>query len=280
MTLPASFTRDGFVDPSKLRKRRRLMIGSDGPSDSGKTEFLLSAPGPGIVLCLDRGHEAMLDNPTPPVTRRDDFAFKIIQVPMATSATQNEFLEYWRAFYAEYKKALANPDALTIGLDGDSDGWELQRLAEFGKLTQIPPILYTSVNAARRAMIARAFDSGKTVIATHKIKKHYKALIDDKGAVVVDKNSGKEVREWDGVSYQRQGFEDQDYLWQVQISHMFRPARTLPSGKEIPQKWGIRINKCKPDPKLVGTELWGEDCNFAGLVQTIYPDVPLAEWGY
>lgn len=280
MTIPNSFIREGFIPANMLRKRRRLMLGSDGPPDSGKTEFTLSVPGPGIVLCLDRGYEAMLDNPNPPETRRDDFAFKVITVPMATSATQNEFLDYWRAFYTEYKKALANVDARVVVLDGDSDGWELQRLAEFGKLTQIPPILYTSVNAARRAMIAKAFDSGKTIIATHKIKKQYKALLNPDGSVALDKSSGREIREWDGKTYQRQGFEDQDYLWQVQISHMYRPATVNARGLEIPQKWGVRITKCKPDPKLVGIELWGEDCNFAGLVQTVYPDVPLSEWGF
>jgi hypothetical protein len=45
--LPASFLKDGFVPPDKMRRTRRLMIGTDGPSNTGKTEFAISAPGPG-----------------------------------------------------------------------------------------------------------------------------------------------------------------------------------------------------------------------------------------
>lgn len=269
--LPASFARDGFITPSALRgKRRRLMVGTEGPADSGKTEFSLSAPGPGIVLCLDRGFDAVLDNQNPPASRREDFAFKVITVPMATQVTQPTFVEYWKAFYNEYKKALDNPDARTVVLDGDSDSWELQRLAEFGKLTKVPPIAYDTVNAARRAMYARAWDSGKIVIATNKVRKTYLTKFRPDGKPEMN-SSGNEVRAWDGKSYERQGFGDQDYLWAVQIRHLYDADKN---------KWGIRIIKAKADPSAVGLELWGEDCNFESLVQVIYPQVPLAEWGF
>lgn len=267
MMLPRSFVTDGFV--TTRPKLKRLMIGTEGLSDTGKTEFAMSAPGPGIVLGLDRGYEGVLDNQHPPPTRHADFACVSVPVPLATSVAQPVFLEYWKAFYEQYKKALANADARTVVLDGDSDSWELQRLAEFGKLTQIPPILYTSVNAARRAMIARAYDSGKIVIATNKLKKAYKPKFKPDGTPALD-TSGKEIREWDGINYDRQGFEDQDYLWQVQLRHLYNP---------IKQIWGFRILKCKVDKDVVGLELWGEDCNFSSLVQVCYPQVPLSEWG-
>jgi hypothetical protein len=267
MSLPASFHTDGFVTPKP--KLRRLMIGAEGSPDTGKTEFASSAPGPGIVLCLDRGYEGMLDNRTPPPTRNPDFVYVPIHVPLATSAAQPVFLEYWKSFYSQYSKALANKDARTLVLDGDSDSWELQRLAEFGKLVQVPPILYQSVNAARRAMIAKAYDSGKIIIATNKLKKVYRTKFLPTGLPATD-NSGKEIREWDGKSWERQGFEDQDYLWQVQIKHLYDEKK----------KWGIRILKCKVDKELNGMELWGGECNFQTLVQVIYPNVPLSDWGY
>lgn len=258
--LPASFARDGFFPIEKNKpKYKRLLIGSDGLPNTGKSEFALSAPGPGIMLCLDRGHEAMLDNPNPPPTRHyDDFAFKIIEVPLATQAAQPVYLEYWRKFYDNFKAALNNPDARTVILDGDSDSWELQRLAEFGKLTQVPPILYANVNAARRAMIARAFDSGKIVISTNKLKDKYESKMSA---------DGKEVR-IKGEGYDRQGFPDHEYLYQVQIRHLFADG-----------KFGLRILRCKADTSLQGMELWGGDCNFESLVQVVYPNVPLSEWG-
>lgn len=273
MTLPASFLKDGFVPPANLRRRhRRLMIGTDGPSNTGKTEFALSAPGPGLVISLDRGFDAMMDNPQPPPTRRTDFAFKVVQAPLASQTTKENYLAYWQDFYGILKTATANADCRTIVIDGDSDSWELQRLAEFGKLTQVPSILYTTVNAARRAMYARLWDSGKIIIATNKIKKEYKTLRNPDGTPRLN-DQGKEVREWDGASYNRQGFEDQDYLWQIQIRHLFRNTTNGP-------EWGLKIMKAKADPSLEGIELWGGDCHFAALVQTVYPHVPLAEWGY
>lgn len=269
MTLPASFLKDGFVAGNVARKGRRLLLGTDGPSDSGKTEFALSAPGPGIVLCLDRGFDAMLDNPNPPPTRRDDFGFKVITVPLATQMQQSEYKDYWKAFYAEYRKALDNKDCRTVVIDGDSESWELQRLAEFGRLTKVPSILYDNVNAARKVMYARAYDSGKIIIATNRVGKHYKTKFKADGTPELN-NSGNEVREWDG-SYERKGFGDQDYLFMIQLRHIYNPEKS---------QWGIRLMKCKPDPSLVGFELWGEECNFQTLVQTVYPHISLKEWGY
>jgi len=284
VALPASFLRDGFVEPAQLRKsakRRRLLIGSDGKSDTGKTEFACSAPGPGIVICLDRGFDAMLDNATPPKTRRTDFAFKVITAPTATQASQNTYVEYWRAFYSVYVKALENPEAVTVVLDGDSDSWELQRLAEHGRLTGIfPQTRYSDVYAARRAMINRAWDAGKIVIATNKVKTEYRTVRDRDGNVVLDPKTGEEKREKTG-DVERQGFPDQEYLWQIQLRHLYQPARINPLTKKlIPQQWGIRITKCKVNTGLVGTELWGSDCHFQGLVQLVYPHIPLSEWGF
>jgi hypothetical protein len=260
--IPASFTRDGFVLPNQLRKGKfkRLLIGSDGWPDTGKTEFACSAPGPGLVLCLDRGQEAMLDNTHPPATRRNDFAFKIIKVPVATQMKQHDYLTHWQTFFGEYVSALDNPDARTVVVDGDSDSWELQRLAEFGRLTGNLPIQHTGANAARRAYIARAFDSGKIVIMTNKLKKGYKSQVVD----------GKEIQVETGKE-ERQGFRDQDYLYQLQLRHLYDATKA---------QWGVRITKCKVDMGLVGFELFGDDCNFQSLVQVVYPNVPLSEWGY
>lgn len=280
MTLPRSFLTEGFLPAETVRKTRHLLIGTDGPTDTGKTEFALSAPGPGVVICLDRNIDPVLDNLNPPATRQPDFAFKIIKVPLATTSKQDLYMEYWRDFRDTFYKALKNPDCRTVVLDGDSDSWELQRLAEFGKLTQIPSIMYTGVNAARRAFIARAHDSGKIVIATHKIKKQYRTKYDADGKAVLN-DSGKEIREWDGTTYDRQGFEDQDYLWHVQLRHVYRPARINPlTRKDVPQQWGVVITKCKVNMTLVGTELWGDSCNFQSLVELLYPNVSLSEWGF
>src|SRR5690349_14269148 len=85
-TLPASFMRAGFVPPEQARRRggtkfRGLMLATEGRSDTGKTEFLLSAPGPGVILACDRGFDAVFDNQAPPPSRRTDFGIKTLQMP-------------------------------------------------------------------------------------------------------------------------------------------------------------------------------------------------------
>lgn len=268
MALPASFARDGF-GPITRPRFRRLMIGTEGAANTGKTEFILSAPGPGIVTCLDRGYAAMLDNPNPPPTRRNDYAFKIIDAPMQGSEKQDVYQQYWVSFRDTVYRACANPDARTVGLDGDSDSWELQRLAAFGKLTQIPSILYTGVNAARRLFISRLHDSGKIVIATNKLKKEYKAVYKPDGTPELD-DAGRIKRTWDGKSYDRQGFEDHEYLWQIQLRHLY---------DEDTKQFGIRILRAKANMDLEGAELWGAECCFEALVANVYPHIKASEWG-
>ena len=248
MALPASFLRDGFEPASAVRKRRYLpglnrpgiMIGTEGRTNTGKSEFAMSAPGPGIFICVDRGFDGLLDNPNPPSTRCNDYAFKVIQAPLPTQALTADYLAYWKSFYEEYKKALANPDCRTVVIDGDSDTWELQRLAEFGKLTQIPSLMYVNVNASRRAMIARAWDSGKIVIATNKVEDEYKEVINAQGVTELD-NSGKPKKSKTGNDV-RQGYKDTDYLWQIQLRHLYHdPLINKITGIELPLNCGVLI---------------------------------------
>jgi hypothetical protein len=285
MPLPPSFKAMGFVTPEQARhkagaKTRRLMIATEGKSDTGKTEFMLTCPGPGLIIALDRGFDAMCDNPEPPPTRRDDFAIKVIAVPTATQfADAKDYLPYWKAFYNDaYRPALENAEAVTVGLDGDNHSWDLQRLAEHGKLTGVfPQTRYTDVYAARRAMYFRAWDSGKIIIASNMVRDEYRDVLGPDGMPVQE--NGQTKREKTG-NYVANGFPDQDYLWQIRIRHLYEPPKFNTVLKRMTEaKWGLRVLKAKANPRLVGTELWGEDCTFAGLVQTVYPQIPLSEWG-
>jgi hypothetical protein len=289
MALPASFARDGFVTAENARKRMKLsngrllkslMIGTEGESDTGKTEFILSCPGPGIVICIDRGFEPVFDNPAPPPARRSDFAFKIIEAPMDTAATQDAYINYFKMCREETYKACANLDAVTVAIDGDSDFYELQTLAEFGKTTKIwPQTKFGDLYAKRRAMTAKWHDSGKIIIGTSKLRDSYADVLDNTGAPVLEING--EVKRVKSGEQERQGFKDQTYLWNIQIRHLYKPVGINSVTKRaVPHQWGLRIMKCKANSALVGMELWGDLCNFKGLVQLVYPQYPLADWGF
>lgn len=278
MSLPASLIKAGYGPLESLRAKRlrRLLVGTEGLSDTGKTEFMLTAPGPGAVVVLDRGVDAIADNPKPPPTRRSDFGFKVISIPTATQGSTPAFYtDYWMAFLKEYLEILKNPDVRTVGIDGDSDSWELQRLAEFGKLANVwPQTKYGDVYAARRAMINRAWDAGKIVIATNKLKELWKPILDAQGNEILESN-GEPKREPSG-EWRSQGFPDTDYLWQIRLRHLTR-LRETKAGRI--REWGIKILKCKANMELMGEELWGEDCTFLGLVSLCYPQVDPKEWG-
>lgn len=267
MALPKSFLEAGFVSAQKLRGPRRLMLGIDGPPDSGKTEFAWSAPGPIVHLGIDRGHEGALDNPAPPPARREDIGFFIVKTPVAL-LKQERYVEMWQAYLTKLKEAVVIPEARTVVIDGDSDSWELQRLAEFGKLTQVPSIMYTAVNNTRRMLYSRLFDTGKNIIATSKVKKTYADVLNADGTVAL-MNNGEAKRAWDG-GYESQGFNDQGYVWQIRLMMVY---------DEEAKEFTATITKCKQNKDLEGFVLRGAECNFSGLVQTVFPDVPLSEWG-
>jgi hypothetical protein len=274
----------GFVTPDVARKtagKRRLMIVTEGKPNTGKTEFLLTAPGPGLIIALDRGFDAMCDNPHPPKTRRADFGLNVIKVPTLGAGVNpaKEWVPYWNDFYATYKNALANPDAKTVCLDGDNVSWELQRLAEHGTLTGIfPQTRYTGVYDARRKMYFRAWDSGKIIICTNMVRDQYRDVIDtNTGLPVMENGQAKREKTGDSTSM---GFPDQDYLFQIRIRHLFEPARENPIlKKKMPARWGFRILAAKANPTLVGSELWGTEATFTGLVEAVYPHIDPKEWG-
>lgn len=275
MPLPLSFTSDGFVTAPTVHKG--LLIGTQGHPNTGKTEFAISGPGPGVLLALDRGvpEETQAGELVPSSRNLENFAVVPIRVPVQYQMGQKEAIEYWTALCKVYYKALANKDARTVVVDGDSDGYELQTFAEFGKLIQIPPILRSGFNAVRKAYVSQAFDSGKIVIMTNKLKRRYEDVIDEETGVVKTSENGNAIREWDGVSYDRAGIgkEHYQYLYRIQLEHLHKIVK----GQHL---WGVRILMCKPNRPLEGMELWGEECNMPTLLSYAYPNVPLERWGY
>lgn len=229
----------------------------------------------------------MCDNPTPPSTRRDDFGMKVIKAPASSQfATAQEYVPYWMDGLKATLQAVDNPDALTVGIDGDNVSWDLQRLAEHGKLTGVfPQTKYTDVYAARRALYFRLWDSGKIIIATNMMRNEFRKVLDADGNVVMDAATGEPKKEPTGEKVAA-GFPDQEYLWQIRIRHLYEkpePPKWNPILKRNlggkPGRWGLRITRAKANPALEGQELWGAMATFEGLVSTVYPHIDPAEWG-
>lgn len=287
-SVPQSLLQNGFMMPEQARKRkgskfRGLMIATEGKSDTGKTEFMLSAPGPGGIVACDRGFDAVFDNPNPPVTRRGDFAIYPAAIPKFTDfQNAKEYTPYYVEFYKAVMSIAGNPEARTLGIDADNLSWDLQKLSEWGKLTTFPQVKFAEPKSARMSFYHQLWESGKIIITSNMLQDAWVDVVDDNGLPVKDEKTGEIKRKPSG-EYVAKGFPDQEYLWAIRIRHLFKgPLVRKFMGKEIhtPKQWGIKIMKCKANPDLVGEELWGENCNFAGLVQLVYPQVPLEEWGF
>lgn len=285
------------VNSMRKGKFRRLMLGTDGLTNSGKTEFLLSAPGPKVIVPIDCSYDSALDNPYPPASRKLDNAFidDITVAPnMAQVATPEQYAAHFKRIRDRVYDLCASPDIRAVCIDGDSDFYELQLLAEFGRLSQIHPMSYQVVDGMRRWITNRWWQSGKIIIGTNKLKDKYEDTLDADGNILKD-DRGKTIQHRVAGEYKRQGFRDQTYLWQIQIRHLYKPGepidlstlkpidrlKAVRSGdtKTLPQ-WGLKIMKCKSNTRLENDELWGKQACFAGLVQYIYPQINLSEWGF
>jgi hypothetical protein len=98
-------------------------------------------------------------------------------------------------------------------------------------------------------------------VFVHKLKKEYKGM------------KSKDESVWTG-GWEMQGFDDFGYIAQVVITHLREPAE----GGGV--RFGIRIDDCRPNPDVIGEELWSdfEMCDFANLGVLIYPDTTLEDW--
>jgi hypothetical protein len=268
--------RSGYMTQDQVLKRGGTLpmcIGIDGQPSGGKTELALSAPGTIIGVTVDRGHVGLMLNPNPPKTRNQNVGWKVIDPPMPSAAVQNEFIAYWRTIRDAAYAATDLKEVTTVLLDGDSDTWEIQRMAEFGRLISIPSHLYTTVNAARRAFYARLIDSGKFIILTSKMTKEYKQVYGPNGQPEMN-DKGQPRRQWTG-NWERKGFDDLDYSLQLSL-HCYRTEGNL----TFPGEFRTRLDLCKSDRSLEGAEFGGNDCNLPSILQTVYPHIPLKSWGY
>lgn len=271
--IPKAMLDAGFVPALQVvPKVPRIMISISGDTNQGKNGFAMSAPGPGAAVALDRGMEGYIASGH--CEHPEDWIVKVVDAPLSSQLTKDEAIVYWKAFYSNYKLALSEPSIRTVILDGDADSYELQRMAEFGRIEKVPPNMYSSLNTSRRAMYARAYDSKKIFIATSRVRKEMVNVYKDDGVTPELDDRGMERRKWTG-EYERVGFSDQHYLWQVQLMTM--EPRITKKGK---REFGARITYCKLDREVEGVELWGDDFTFEGLVTVVRPNVPREAWGF
>jgi hypothetical protein len=247
----------GFTDV-KDEVIHRLIVNVEGHNKTGKTNLALTAPGPVVVFNLDLGLEGVARKHS----RKDHrIMTKTYSLPadlssgMAQNQKRAEVL--WDTFKKDFDAVCKNSKVRTIVWDSATEAWELARIAEFGKLTQVQPWHYGPLNAEFRKVLRAVTDTDKNLIVTHKMTEVY---VERKGS------DGKRKAEATG-EFRRSGFKDMAYVVQVNLRSFHDDLG-----------FGIEVMDCRQDGDLAGMELRGKDCTFAELATRIFPETDVKDW--
>jgi hypothetical protein len=252
--LPSSFRSVGVVTEAPPPKKR--IVGSfQGPEMTGKTWLACGAPDPIGYLAFDPGVEGVVDKymrQHPEVL----IGLKEYAVPQAgVKGSQEQGRKIWNEFHDDYSEMMADDEVATVVVDTATEAWELARLACFGRLEKIPPVLYTEVNNDFRQLLRMARESDKNVIFIHKIKKEWVSSKDQ---------DGKTKSDWFG-NWERAGFADLGYNVHVQLETF---KRHTDKGTEF----GFMVLDCRQNPAIEQLTFTGEDASFSALIEQVFPE--------
>lgn len=252
--------------------KRRLVVAVDGLEKEGKTNFLLTAPGPLAYQSLDTGDEGVIEKfQTEKTIWKATYGLKIDKKE-DTASVMAKVLPEWERFISDYKAALdgiTKGTVRTIGWDTGSEAWAALRLARFGKLTQIMPHHYTGLNTEYRNLVREIFDTAGNMVILHKLKAEW---LDNPATG----KGGKTGR------YERDGFGETGYLVQVNIL-AWREKDPETGMKTGP--FHITIKDCRQNPAIAGLDLTTDPndpesgmANFSTLASFVYPDTTPDDW--
>lgn len=251
--VPSDLASLGFESPSE-EAPHRLLLGTEGPERSGKTELLLSAPGPIGILNFDWGLEGVVEKWVRK-GRKKVWVYNV-RIPviagMSPAKAQSACLSVLSPAKDAYFKMIEHADVRTVGIDTGSDLWALIRLADFGTLNPKGDVkqIYDVPNQVYKSFIRTVFNVGnKNLIVTHRLAPHY---VNDK---------------WDGESYKREGFRNSGYLIQSNLIHRFHDG-----------EFSIEVKDCRQNPSLAGMVFTGSDCTFPRLASCILEDTVEGDW--
>ena len=213
-------------------------------------------PDPISILNIDRGLEGVVEKfaREKEIHVSDDFR-------AMPSKTREDNEKRWDAIMVAYKSALADNHIRSILYDTDTEGWEIVRLAYFGKLVGVRELHYPEVNAIFREVIDMALASDKNVMFTCRLRKQY---VRSKTA------EGKDSAAWNG-KYEESGFGEFGSIVQANLR-----AKIVDDGeKNIPT---IRVINCRQNMQMNGEVFEGEQACFSWVAANIIEGTAPGDW--
>lgn len=244
----------GFVNAKTLKKRRRAIVSVEALPKHGKTEFILSAPGPIALVNLDEGLEGVVEKwENKKEIQVADFGYR-------DATNQKEWIEVLEKVKTSIISTVTDPKIKTIGIDTGTELWELMRMARFGKVSapgQNISYWYAPVNAEFRDLFTKVRNSDKNLIITHRLGDEY----------MNDKKTG---------AYERKGFKEIGYMVQVNVRLSRRVVRA--ANGNIERAFQFEVLDCRQNPDIAGEIVEEPMCDFPTLASMIFPDTNPGDW--
>jgi len=231
----------------------RMVLGIHGLEKEGKTTFGFTMPDPLGVITDDPMTNAIVQKE---LAKGREIYIK--EFPNVES--QDEAKPIWKEYQRVYTAMLANMRSLLV--DTDTGGWQLQRMAEYGKLSQVPPNLYITANARKSKLIREANDSNCNVCFIYKVKKVYVKTKKDK------------MGQWNG-EWERDGFNQSGFLLQANLRAFKEPPE---NGLSVEERFKLEVINCNNNAEMDGEILEYPLNNFAALAVEVFPESDPEEW--
>lgn len=249
-----SGTATGFKKANKATKMR-LILSVEGVEKCGKNHFAFTAPGPIYFHSFDFGDEGVIQKFQ--TTKEIQKAEYKLNVPAGTAiqAASDTARPVWDQFIKNYAEGLAK--GRTSIIDTGTDQYEVLRMMEFGKLTQVMPHHYGPVNQIMKSLWRQAYDSDSSLIVLHRMKEEWENKVNSAG-----KEVGFKTGRWEMAGYKGTYFEAQVCARAYKEDGQFK----------------LLIFDCRLNPDLEGMVLEGGMLNFPTLGQLVFPESKEEDW--
>lgn len=255
-----------FTPIRSLPSRHRLVLSLDGPPDSGKTHFMMTAPRPLKISNIDFGIEGVRENMEEAGWDFTDVSledFSLEKAPLTSSHAIDRARNVVARFKTGYMEGMKEKRRTTFGIDTCSEFWQLFRLAALGKLEQVPPMRYVQVNRVFRDLLNQVLMTHHSLVLIHRTKDKYETKVTESGQEVSSKVNGETERD---------GFKEIDGIVQVVLNTQRRTT------KKGAAQYGFTVGKCRQRPSLTRQEYWGDMATFQALALDVFPDSKPKDW--
>lgn len=243
----------GFTRVSKDAKRR-LIVSVEGTEGCGKNHFAFTAPGAIFFHSFDFGDDGVVQKfMRDKEIQRAEYRLNIAPGTAVQTASDTA-RPVWEKFVLNYREGLGK--GRTTIIDTGTDTYEVLRMVEHGKLTQVLPHHYGPVNQMMKGLWREAYESNSNLVVLHRMKERWETK------TVNGKEVSNKTGEWEMAGYGGTYFEAQVCM------------RAYKEGGEFKSL----IFKCRQNPTLEGMVLEGDMLSFKMLGLMVFPESEEKEW--